>query len=116
MRPPLIGKGSTARRRLTMRARRGRSSSARAISARSIAHEWLPASSKPSGELKRVHDEPEVAGALVHALARSAATVPLMRWASAMAASLPEGSSSPLSIVSSLMRLPLGSTPTAEPL
>ena len=43
-------------------------------------------------------------------------TVPLTRWASAIAASLPDGSSRPLSIVSSLMRLPRGSTPTAEPL
>ena len=39
-----------------------------------------------------------------------------MRWASAIAASLPEGSSSPLSIVSSLTRLPLGSTPTRRAL
>src|SRR3954469_2968594 len=43
-------------------------------------------------------------------------TVPLTRWASAIAASLPLGSSSPLSSVSSLTRLPRGSTPTPDPL
>ena len=80
-----------------------------------MAHEWLPASWKPSGELKRVHASPR-SPARSFMRCTKPATVPLMRWASAMAASLPEGSSSPLSIVSSLMRLPLGSTPTAEPL
>jgi hypothetical protein len=98
-----------------MRARRGSSRTARAISARSIAQEWLPASSKPSGELKRVQARPR-SPARSFIRRTKAATVPLTRWASAMAASLPDGSSSPLSIVSSLMRLPLGSTPTAEPL
>src|SRR5690349_3297934 len=44
------------------------------------------------------------------------ATVPLTRWASAIAASLPDGSRRPLSIVSSLMRLPRGRRPTPEPL
>ena len=44
------------------------------------------------------------------------ARVPLTRWASAIAASLPEGSSSPWSIVSTPMRRPRGSSPTPEPL
>ena len=47
----------------TMRASRGSRSTGRAIAARSPAHEWLPSSSKPSGELKRVHGEPQLVGA-----------------------------------------------------
>src|ERR1700686_2604904 len=42
-------------------------------------------------------------------------TLPATRSASAMAASLPEGSISPYSSVSSLTYLPAGSTPTLEP-
>ena len=40
---------------------------------------------------------------------------PAARWASAIAASLPDGSSSPCSIVLMPIHLPLGSTPTPEP-
>jgi hypothetical protein len=90
----LIGNGSTAWRRRTIRASRGSRSTARASAARSGAHEWLPRLTKPSGEEKCVHASP-IARARRFISATKRLTVPPAFCASAIAASLPDGSSSP---------------------
>ena len=113
--PPLIGNGSTAERRRTIRASRGVRSTARAIAARSPAHEWLPASRIPLGVENRVQASPIACARWFISRTNRRTLPPAARWASAIAASLPETSSSPWSIVCTPISLPRGSSPTPEP-
>ena len=92
--PPLIGNGSATSRLRTILASRGTRSTARAIAARSPAHEWLPLSLKPCGEEKCEQSSP-MRRARVFIAATNLGTLPAARWASAIAASLPDGSISP---------------------
>ena len=68
----------------------------------------------PDTDEKRVHASPIArARAFIDSMKRD--TVPPARWASAIAASLPDGSSSPCSIALTPISLPRGSSPTPEP-
>jgi hypothetical protein len=109
-----VGKGSTTLGRRTTLARRGSRSTARASAARSPAHEWLPRSANPSGDENRLHVRP-IAAARAFISPTKPWIVPPACSASARAASLPDGSSSPYSIVATRIRFPRRNIPTPEP-
>ena len=91
-----------------MRARRGWSSTARASWARSAAQEWLPASTKPLGRREARAAQAHGPGPLVHQRDERALRVRPRAAPARSAASLPDGSSSPCSSVSTRTRRALG--------